>query len=390
MNTLLLQNVLHEGRKRNILIEGKRFSKIADADVELSAEQVIDADGLAILPALYNTHTHAAMMPMRGYGEDLPLWEWLNDYIWPYEAKMSAEDIGNASKLAVEEMVSSGTVFFNDMYFCIEETIDAVAKSGMRAAIGITVMENHSLAETEGKKRFVEEWKDPTGGRIQLVMAPHAIYTVGKAKLQDTAEFARKNGLKLHIHVSETKGEVENCIKKQGLTPVQYLDSIGFLGPDVIAAHCVHVTEKDVDILAERQVSISHCPCSNMKLGSGRMPSELFLKAGCKMTIGTDGASSNNNLDLREEMKIAALLAKLQGNTELLKTDELLKWATVNGAEAFGIDGGVIAEGKLADCILVDMDNVRMKPCNSLASNWIYSADSSVVSKVLCDGKVIY
>lgn len=390
MNTLLLENVLHEGRKCNILIEGKRFSKIADAEIKLSAEKVVDAEGLAILPALYNTHTHAAMMPLRGYAEDMALGKWLNEYIWPYEAKMTADDIGEGSKIAVEEMISSGSVFFNDMYFCIEKTIDIVEKAGMRAGIGITVMDNHSLAQTAEKKRFVDEWKDPTGGRIQLIMAPHAIYTVGETKLKNVANYARDRGLKIHIHVSETKGEVDDCLKAHGMSPVQYLDSIGLLGPDVIAAHCVHVDEKDADILAERQVTISHCPCSNMKLGAGRMPSELLIKAGCKMTLGTDGASSNNNLDLREEMKIAGLLAKSQGDTELLPAEELFKWATVNGAEAFGIDSGVIAEGKLADGILLDMNNIRMKPCHNIISNWIYSADSSAIASILCDGKIIY
>lgn len=390
MNSILLENVLHEGKKCNILIEGKRFSKIADTDVKLSAETVIDAEGLAIIPALYNTHNHASMMPMRGYAEDMALGKWLNEYIWPYEAKMTAEDIGEASKIAVEEMISSGSVFFNDMYFCIEKTIDIVARAGMRAAIGITVMDNHSLAQTEEKKRFVDEWKDPTGGRIQLVMAPHAIYTVGEAKLKNVAAFARDRGLKIHIHVSETRNEVDDCIKAHGMSPVQYLDSFGFLGPDVIAAHCVHVDQKDADILAERQVAISHCPCSNMKLGAGRMPSEMLIKAGCRLTLGTDSASSNNNLDLREEMKIAGLLAKSKGNPELLPAEELFKWATVNGAEFFGIDGGVIAEGKLADGILLDMNNIRMKPCHHIISNWIYAADSSAIAKVLCDGKIIY
>lgn len=390
MNSLLLENVLHQGRRCNILIEGKRYARIVDAEVKLSAEKVVDAEGLAIIPALYNTHNHAAMIPMRGYAEDMALGKWLNEYIWPYEAKMTADDIGDASKLAVEEMISSGSVFFNDMYFCIEKTIDAVIKSGMRAAIGITVMDNHSLAQTEEKKRYIEEWKDPTGGRIQLVMAPHAIYTVCEDKLKKTAEYARNKGMKLHIHVSETRSEVDDCIKAHGMTPVQYLDSIGFLGPDVIAGHCVHVDQKDADILAERQVVISHCPCSNMKLGSGRMPSEMLIKAGCKITLGTDGASSNNNLDLREEMKIAGLLAKSQGDPENLPAEELFKWATVNGAEAFGIDGGIIAEGRLADGILLDMNNVRMKPCHNIIYNWIYSADSSVISKVLCDGKIIF
>lgn len=390
MKTLLIENVLHKGKKCNILIEGKRFSKIVDSEVGLQAEKVVNAEGKAILPALYNTHNHAGMMQMRGYAEDMALNKWLTEYIWPFEDKMTSKDVEEASNIAAEEMISSGTVFFNDMYFCIEKTIDVVEKTGMRAAIGITVMDNHSLAQTAEKKRFIDEWKDPTGGRIQLVMAPHSVYTVGEAKMKRVADYARDKGMKIHIHVSETRKEVEDCLKAHGMTPVQYLESIGVLGPDVIAAHCTHVNRKDADILAERQVTVSHCPCSNMKLGSGRMPSEMLIKAGCRITLGTDSVSSNNNLDLREEMKIAGLLAKLQGDPELLPAAELIKWATVNGAEAFGIDAGVIEEGKLADGILLDMNNVRMRPCHDIISNWIYSADSSVIAGVLCDGRIIY
>lgn len=389
MNSLLIANALLDGSKCDILIEGNRFARIAPAGVGLEAERILDAEGKAVLPALYNTHTHAAMTLLRGYADDMALGKWLSEYIWPFEDKLTPADILDGSKLAVEEMTSGGTVFFNDMYFEIEQTIDAVAAAGMRAAIGITVMDNHSLAQTEQKKQFVREFRDPTGGRIQLVMAPHAIYTVGAEKLKSCAAFARDNGLRIHIHVSETRQEVDDCLAQHGLTPVQYLDSLGFLGPDVIAAHCVHLTPRDADILAERGVTVSHCPCSNMKLASGVFPYDLLIKSGCRITLGTDGASSNNNLDLREEMKFAALLAKVGGDPELLPAAEVLRWATVNGAEAFGIDAGVVAEGKLADCILVDLSDVRMRPCHNLISNWVYSADSSCISNVICDGRIL-
>jgi len=221
------------------------------------------------------------------------------------------------------------------------------------------------------------------------VMAPHAIYTVGAEKLRSCAAFARENGLRLHIHLSETQKEVDDCLAKTGMSPVRYLDSLGFLGPDVIAAHCVHLDERDADILAERGVTISHCPCSNMKLSSGVFKYEIVRKAGCRVTLGTDGASSNNNLDLREEMKFAALLAKSTGNPELLPADEIFRWATVNGAEFFGLDAGEVRVGKLADCLLLDLGNVRMRPCHHLVSNWVYAADSSCIRNVICDGKII-
>ena len=388
MERLLLKNVLHDGRTRNILIEGRRFKDL-DAPAEMAEAQVIDASGFAILPALYNTHTHAAMTLLRGYADDMPLQAWLQEYIWPFEDRLTPDDVRHGSEIAVREMVQSGTVFFNDMYFDIEETIDVVNRTGMRAAIGITVMENHSKTVTEGKKEFIREWRDPTDGRIRLVMAPHAIYTVGERKLRDCAAFAREHGMLLHIHLSETVKEVEDCLLEHGTTPVRYLDRIGFLGPDVIAAHCVHVDDEEAAILAERGVTVSHNPCSNMKLSSGIFPYRRMMQAGCRLTLGTDGASSGNNLDLREAMKFAALLAKSGGDPELLPAEEVFRWATRSGAEAFGIDAGAIAEGKLADCLLIDLSDIRMQPCHHLVSNFVYSADSRCIRHVLCNGRII-
>ncbi len=388
MERLLIKDVLHEGRTRNILIEGKCFKDL-DAPAEVADAKVLDATGTAILPALYNTHTHAAMTLLRGYADDMPLQTWLNDYIWPFEARLTPEDIRRGSEIAVREMLESGSVFFNDMYFNVEETIGVVDKAGMRAAIGITVMENHTKAVEEQKKEFVRQWHDPTGGRIQLVMAPHAIYTVGERKLRECAEFARDNGMLLHIHLSETETEVDNCVKEHSATPVRYLDRIGFLGPDVIAAHCVHVDDGEAGILAERGVTVSHCPCSNMKLGSGIFPYARLIKAGCRITLGTDGASSGNNLDLREAMKFAALLAKAGGDPELLPAEEVFRWATRSGAEAFGLAAGAIAEGFLADCLLIDLSDIRMQPCHNLVSNFVYAADSRCIKHVLCDGRIV-
>ena len=174
------------------------------------------------------------------------------------------------------------------------------------------------------------------------------------------------------------------------MRPVAYLDSLGVLGPDVVLAHCVQVNDAEADLLAERGVTISHCPCSNMKLGSGIFPYERLIKAGCRITLGTDGASSSNNLDLREAMKFAALLAKVGGDPQLLPASQVFDWATRCGAEAFGIDAGTIAEGKLADCLLVDLSDVKMQPCHNLISNFVYSADSSCIAGVLCDGQILY
>lgn len=388
MQTLLIKNILLDNRKVNILIEGNRF-KSTDVPQNVSADTVIDGEGKAILPAFYNTHTHAAMTLLRGYAGDKALMDWLQNYIWPYEAKMTPDDMHEGNALAAEEFIKTGTVFYNDMYFVIEKAFDVVQDSGLRAALGITLFDSHGEKEINRRLSILEKWEDPTHGRISLTLCPHAIYTAGDELYKRCSRIARDKGLMLHTHLSETQEEVENCIKAHGMRPVKYLDSLGILDRNVILAHCVYVDEEEWDILAERGVSVAHCPCSNMKLGSGRFPYELAIKSGCRITLGTDGDSSNNNLDMREEMKFASLLAKVTGDPQLLPAKQVFEWATKNGAEAFGIDAGVIAEGKIADAILVDMNDVKMRPCHDLISNWVYSADSSCIREVICDGKII-
>ena len=330
------------------------------------------------------------MSLLRGYADDMPLQRWLTDYIWPFENKMTAADIREGSLLAAREMITTGTVFFSDMYFDIDETIQVVQETGMRAAIGVTFVESHTKSQQYEKLETLHHWVDPTGGLITLTVAPHAVYTVGPELLVRCAEVARELGMKLHIHLSETRREVDDCIREHGMTPVRYLDKLGVLGDNVIAAHVVHVDEEEAAILAARGVTISHCPCSNMKLASGVFPYKMLRKAGCRITLGTDGDSSNNNLDMREEMKFAALQAKSSsGDPETMPADEALAMATRAGAEAFGIDAGVIAEGKLADALLIDLQDIQMQPLHNLVSNWVYAASSRCIDTVICNGKVL-
>lgn len=389
MKTLLIKNVLLKDRKTDILVADGRFKSLC-APEGTRADETLDAEGTAILPPFYNTHTHAAMSLLRGYADDMPLQKWLQDYIWPYENKMTAQDIREGSRLAVREMIKTGTVFFSDMYFEIDQTIAVVQEFGIRAAIGVTFVDSHSKSQQADKLDMLRHWVDPSGGLITLTVAPHAIYTVSPDLLVKCADTARSLGLKLHIHLSETRQEVEDCLRAHGTTPVRYLDSLGFLGPDVIAAHVVHVDEQEAAILASRGVTIAHCPCSNMKLASGIFPYKLLHEAGCRITLGTDGDSSNNNLDMREEMKFAALLAKVSsGDPEVLPAAEALEMATRSGAEAFGLDAGVIREGALADALLVRLDDPRMQPCHNLVSNWVYAAGSSCIDSVICNGNIV-
>lgn len=388
MSTLLLRNVELNGQTVNVLIRNNRYENLNVA-ADTIADETYDAAGQALVPTFFNTHTHASMTLLRGYADDLPLFPWLNDHIWPFEAKMKASDIYAGAKLATLEMIRSGTTWFCDMYWMAEETVRAVAEAGIRATIGVTLMDHLGEAEIKRQLEFLANWKDPTNGRISLAVAPHAVYTVSGELLQRCAEAARANGQTLTLHISETAKEVEDCVKAHGMSPVRWLDHLGVLGDNVIAAHVVHVDEQDAEILKERGVWIAHNPCSNMKLSSGIFASELLMQKGCRLTLGTDGTASNNNLDMREEMKFAALLAKTRYNSETLPAGEILNWATRNGAAAAGLNAGVIAAGALADGILLDLNNERFVPNFNLTSNWVYSADSRAIRSVLCDGKFV-
>lgn len=386
---MLIRNVMMEdGRRTSILIEGNVIKGIGVAD-GAESDEVIDGEGLAILPAFYNLHTHTAMNLLRGYADDMPLQKWLTEYIWPFEGKMTADDMAAGSRLAADEMVRTGTVGFYDMYFHMDGTARIASEAGMRAVVAEAFFQ-HTIGTLDGYAGIMNGWNSRSDGRVRMAVAPHAIYTNTTESLKTAARVARDNGALINIHVSETKEEVENCVRSTGMTPVRYLDSIGLLGPDVTAAHCVWLDREEWDIMAQRGVTVTHCPCSNMKLGSGRFPYRDAIASGVRLTLGTDGCASNNNLDMREEMKFAALLAKVDGDVECLPAAEILKWATRNGAEALGVDAGEIAEGKVADCILVDVNDYRMQPCHNLISNWVYAASSDCIRMVICDGKVIF
>ena len=393
MRKILLKDTMLNGNRTDVLIAGHRFEKIAPGQIADAGTEIVNAAGTAILPPFYNTHTHAAMTLLRGYADDKELFTWLNDHIWPFEAKMTARDIYEGSRLAILEMIRSGTVFFNDMYWQSDETVRAASEMGIRACVGMTVTDFIGEAAIEATfERLAAlkpgNWADDAG-LVRLTLAPHAVYTVCEKLWRRCADFARERGLLLHIHLAETRKEIADCVAAHGKTPVRWLDSLGVLGENVIAAHVVHVDDEEISILRERGVVIAHNPCSNMKLASGTFRSQAFSRAGCRVTIGTDGNASNNNLDMREETKFAALLAKVSGNPEALPAEEALAWATRNGAEAFGIDAGVIAEGRLADAVLVDLNNERLVPSHNLISNWVYSADSRCIRDVICNGKFL-
>ena len=387
MNSILIKNVLLNGQISNIKIEENLFTAIGNHALDTTSDIIIDGTNKAILPPFYNTHTHASMTLLRGYADDLPLDVWLNEYIWPFEAKLKEDDIYLGSRLAIVEMIKSGTVFFNDMYWHQGQTLRAAQEMGIRAAIGITTIQK----DAEGISNQVEEIEkmEWDNNLIQITMAPHAIYTAGEMNYRCCCEIAKEKGWMLHTHIAETKKEFDECIKEHGCTPVEWLERIGVLDCRVIAAHAIYLTDNDMRILKTHNVTISHNPTSNMKLASGSFLTKEVMESGCTITLGTDGCSSNNNLDMREEMKLAAMKAKAQYGTEFLPASKIFEIATINGAKAFNINAGEIKEGKLADAILIDMNNERMVPCYDLLSNFVYAADSECIDTVICNGRIL-
>ncbi len=393
--SILIKNVLVGGKERDIYIEGNLIEAISEAGNGKEAEFVVNGKDKAAIPGLFNAHTHAAMTLLRGYADDMQLQAWLSTKIWPVEARMTEDDVYWGTKLACLEMIKSGTTFFNDMYWHWRGNARAVTESGIRAALSAVFIDGFDGARAkEQMKRnetlYEESKKLPE--RIIFMLGPHAIYTVSEESLCWVRDFADKHDLLVHIHLSETEEEVEDCIKRYGMRPVEFLDSIRFLSPGTIACHCIHLSRKEIELLKKRDVKIVHIPASNMKLASGRMPYEALKRAGLQSNIalGTDGCASNNNLDMFEEMKIASLFQKaFSGNPTSLPANEIFELATRNAAEMFRLNSGIIAEGKLADVVLLDLKKVELVPNHNLISNIVYSANGSCVDTVICDGKIL-
>lgn len=376
-----------------VVIEDGKITEIGEKTKE-RAETVIDAKGSVVMPGLVNTHTHAAMTLFRGYADDLQLAEWLENHIWPAEAQLTAKDVYKGSLLACLEMIRSGTTSFADMYFFMDETAKAVEASGLRASLshGLIELWNEEKGETDLKegRRFVRAWQGAADGRIKTMYGPHAPNTCSDEYLAKVREEARKDGAGIHIHVLETEAELLAMKERYGKCSVHMLDDIGFFGPDVLAAHCVWLSDGDIEVLREKGVNVSHNPISNMKLASGIAPVHKMLERGVNVSLGTDGCASNNNLDLFEEMKTAALLHKLStGNPTALPARQVLEMATVNGAKALGTKTGVLKAGMTADLIIVDMKKPHLTPCFDVPSHLVYSAGGSDVRTTIVDGKIL-
>lgn len=390
--SILIKKVRLYGEPVDVLIKGNRFDSIG-VDVDSSADVVIDGTGKAILPSFHNAHTHASMTLLRGYADDMELHAWLSDHIWPFEARLTEDDIYWGAKLACLEMIKSGTTFFADMYWHWKGTARAVEEMGLRAALSAAFFDFEDPVRAEGMKRQVmdlHEFSRGCSNRIRFILGPHAVYTVSEDSLRWLGDYAARHDLLVHTHLSETRKEVEDCLAKTGRRPVHYLHDLGLLGPRLSLAHAIWMDDEELDLLARHGVGVVHCPVSNMKLASGQFRYAAMRAHGVDVALGTDGCSSNNNLDMVEEMKFASLLAKVSAmDPTLFPAQEVLDAATTAGAHMYGLDSGRIVTGMLADCILVDLNHVSMVPGHNLASNLVYSAGGACVDTTICDGRVL-
>ena len=393
--SILIKNVLHQDKLTDVLIEGNRIARIASGISAPAGAEVLDGTDKAIIPGFINTHTHASMTLFRGYGDDLPLMTWLEDYIWPVEAQMTAHDVYVGARLASLEMLRSGTTCFLDMYMHPLETAKAVEEMGLRAHLSYTLFDqgNAERAELDRKRsyEYFDRFKE-FSDRITFTLGPHAIYTVSGEQLQFCHQFAQEHNVKIHLHLSETKGEIDECVRLHGLTPVRYLEKLGILSEHLVLAHVVWIDDEEMDLLAKYNVSVVHNPASNLKLASGyAFKYEEMKRRGIHIGIGTDGCSSSNNLDMVVAMKLASFLGKgWRFDSTACKADDIFASATSVGADILGIPAGRVEEGVLADVCLVDLNTPELVPLNSLTSNLVYATSgSSCVDTVIVDGRIL-
>ena len=381
-------------KNSSIAIQNDKIKYIDNDNLQVPAKQTIDAAGMIIMPGLINTHTHAAMTIFRGFADDLPLMDWLNNYIWPAEAKyINKKTVKLGTQLAAIEMIKSGTTTFNDMYFFEDETATVCKEIGIRAVLGeafIDIPQPIFKVEPDYYKMLIEKYKTDT--LIRPAIVAHATYTCSTGLLQKLKKESDKFNLPFHIHIAETEFEFENFKRERNMTPVAYLDSIGVLDHKTIAVHSVHLTDDDIEIYRKRDVKVSHNPESNLKLASGISPIVKFLTAGIKVGLGTDGAASNNNLNMFEEMNMVAKVQKaMNKDTTVLPADTVLKMATIDGAKVLGIDNitGSLEEGKKADMIFIDLNKPHLTPMYNPYSHLVYAVQGSDVDTVIINGKIV-
>ncbi|NMA86241.1 MAG: amidohydrolase [Tissierellia bacterium] len=381
-------------KNTNIYIEDDRITHIGELKEDIKADRIIDGKNKIAMPGLINSHTHIGMSLLRNFADDLPLHQWLTQKIWPIEANLKAEDVYWGSLLSMVEMIQSGTTTFCDMYFFMDEVGKGLEEIGMRGVL------TRGLIEEQGKnseklldtKNLYKNWHGKGNGRIKVMVAPHALYTSSPKFLEEIMDLARELNTGIHIHLSETEKEIRDSLEEWGRTPVEYLRDLGLFEFHTVAAHCVHVDQKDMEIIKANNVNPVNNPSSNLKLASGFAPIDEMLKMGINVALGTDGSSSNNNLNMFEEIHLASIINKAVNKDAVsVPALEALKMATINGAKAldWNEDIGSIEIGKKADIILIDIDKPHLYPIHNIISLLAYSVQGSDVDTVIVDGKIL-
>lgn len=363
----------------------------------VSFEKELDGKGRLALPGLVNSHSHSAMTLMRNYADDIALESWLFDNIFPIEAKLTDRDVYWGTMLGIAEMLKSGVTAFADMYMFMDEVARAVTETGIKANLCKSPVqffeggELKRLDKSQGTVDYYNQYHNSAGGRIKVFVEIHSTYMFNEQTLTNAASLAKQLNTGIHIHILETATEVESSKRDYGMTSVEICEKTGVLDVPVLAAHCVHLTDSDLEIMRKKGCSIAHNPSSNLKLGSGIARVPEMISRGINVCLGTDGAASNNNLNMFEEMNLAALLHKgVAMDPQLMKADTVLKMGTCNGAKAIGFDDtGKISEGMKADIILIDTDKPHFYPKNNPMSTAVYSAQASDVDTVIIDGNIV-
>ncbi|MDU5080333.1 amidohydrolase [uncultured Tissierella sp.] len=377
----------------NIYIVDNKIMHIGEIREDLHVEKIIDGNNKIAMPGLINAHTHIGMSLLRNFADDLPLHDWLTKKIWPTEAKLNADDIYWGSLLSMIEMIQGGTTAFCDMYFFMDEVGKGLEESGMRGVLtrGLIEDDQAQIKLNETRELF-KNWNSRGNGRIKVMVAPHAPYTCSPDFLKESFKLAKELNTGIHIHLSETKKEVDDSFKLYGKSPIKHVYDLGIFDTHTIAAHCVHVDDNDIEIMREKNVYPVNNPGSNLKLASGFAPVDKMLNRGISVALGTDGSSSNNNLNMFEEINLAAIINKAV-NLDAVSVPAIsaLEMATINGAKALNWDKeiGSIELGKKADLILIDIDKPHLYPHHNIISSLAYSVQASDVDTVIVDGKII-
>jgi 5-methylthioadenosine/S-adenosylhomocysteine deaminase len=379
-------------------IEGDKIAGLGEGEAPEQetglAAEIMDGSGLLFMPGLINTHGHAAMSLLRGMSDDLNLQDWLQNHMWPTEAKFTGDDVYWGTSLAAAEMIKSGTTTFVDMYDHMHRVAEVVEQSGMRGSLTRGVIglcpEDLQKAKLADAIQFAKDWHGAANGRINVMISPHSAYTCPPDYIVKFVEAAHELSLPIHTHMSETLAEVEQNVRDYGCRPVEHLDRLGVFSLPTLVAHAVHLTDEEIALLAERHVAVSHNPVSNLKLASGVARVPELLKAGVTVSLGTDSAASNNNLDLFQEISMAALLHKgVSGDPTVIPAAEALRMGTVYGARSIGLSGitGQLKVGMKADFIALSVNKPHFVPSTDYISHLAYTAKGSDVSHVWVDGR---